>query len=122
MDDEQLIRDMLSRLLRRSNYAVHVAADAEAAVQIIETTCIGTILVDRNIPSRNGDWLIAQVRDRFPATAIILATGEYVPPHLSSNQGVVGFLAKPFSAETVLQAVADAMVWHQVAARTRSRS
>ena len=117
MDDEQAIREMLSLLLRRSNYVVHVASDADAAVQILETTCIGAILVDRNMPARNGDWLVAQVRERFPATAIILATGEYVPPHLTLMLGVVGFLAKPFSADTVLQAVSDAMVWHQVAAR-----
>jgi DNA-binding NtrC family response regulator len=121
VDDEQPIREMLSRLLQRSNYVVHVAADAVTAVHILETTCIGTILVDRNMPWPNGDWLVAQVHERFPATAVILATGEYVPPHLSSKQGVVGFLSKPFTPETVLHAVSDAMVWHQVAARNRTR-
>ena len=52
MDDEQSIREMLSRLLRRSNYVVHEAADAERRVQVLETTCIGTILVDRHMPGR----------------------------------------------------------------------
>ena len=121
MDDEQIIRELLSRMLRRSNYVVHVASSADAAVQILETTCIGTVLVDRNMPTRNGDWLIAQVRDRFPTTAVILATGEYVPPSLSLERGVVGFLSKPFSADTVLHAVSDAMLWHQVAERRRTR-
>ena len=119
MDDEQVIREMLSLLLRRFNYVVHVAPDADTAIKILDTTCVGTILVDRNLPGRNGDWLIAQVRERFPATAVVLATGEYVPPHLSSQPGIVGFLSKPFAADTVRQAVADAMVWHQVAARNR---
>ena len=121
MDDEKPIREMLSRLLRQSNYVVHVASDADAAVQTLETTCIGTILVDRNMPGHNGDWLVEEVRDRFPATAVILATGEYVPPELTIKQGVVGFLSKPFTPETVLHAVSDAMIWHQVAARRRSR-
>ena len=119
MDDEQTIREMLSRLLGRFNYVVHVAADADTAIEILGTTCIGTILVDRNMPGRNGDWLTTQVRERFPATAVVLATGEYVPPHLSSNQGIVGFLSKPFTTDTVRQAVSDAMVWHEVAARRR---
>ena len=120
MDDEQLIREMLSRLLQRANYVVHVAPDADTAVKILETTCIGTILVDRNMPGRNGDWLVAHVRDHFPATAVIVATGAYVPPHLSLALGIVGFLAKPFTSDTVLQAVADAMVWHQVSSRKHS--
>ena len=111
---------MLSRLLRRSNYVVQVASDADAAVEILETTCIGTILVDRYMPGRDGDWLVAHVRDRFPATAVIVATGAYVPPHLGLALGIVGFLAKPFTADTVLQAVADAMVWHQVSSRKHS--
>jgi CheY-like chemotaxis protein len=121
VDDEQVIREMLSRVLRRANYVVHLASDADAALQILETTCVGTILVDRNMPGRNGDWLIAEVRDRFPATAVILATGEYVRPDQTLTQGVVGFLSKPFSPETLLHAVSDAMVWHQVAARRRTR-
>jgi len=120
VDDEQLIREMLSRLLRRSNYVVHEAFDADTAVTILETTCIGTILVDRHMPGRDGDWLVAQVRERFPATAVIVATGAYVPPHLSLALGIVGFLAKPFTTDTVLQAVADAMVWHQVSSRKHS--
>jgi two-component system response regulator AlgR len=121
VDDEPIIRELLSRLLRRANHVVHVASGSDAAIQILESTCIGAILVDRHMPGRDGDWLVAQVRERFPATAIILATGEYVPSHVSAQQGVVGFLAKPFTAEVVIQAVADAMVWHQVAARKLSR-
>jgi CheY-like chemotaxis protein len=117
VDDEQLIREMLSRLLRQSGYVVHVAPEADTAIQILETTCIGTILVDRKMPGHDGDWLIAQVRQRFPATAIVMATGEYVPSYVSDQRGVVGFLAKPFTAGTVIQAVSDAMLWHQVASR-----
>ena len=72
------------------------------------------------MPGRDGDWLIAHVREHFPATAVIVATGAYVPPHLTLALGIVGFLAKPFTSDTVLQAVADAMVWHQVSSRKHS--
>jgi DNA-binding NtrC family response regulator len=121
VDDEQIILEMLSRMLRRLDYVVHLATSAETAMQILQRTCIGVMLVDRNMPGRDGDWLVAQVRLQFPATAIVLATGEYVPPHASANQGVVGFLAKPFSADVVRDAVSDAMAWHQVASRNLDR-
>lgn len=111
-----MIREMLSRVLQRCHYVVHVASDADSAIKTLETTCIGTILVDRNMPGRGGDWLVAQVRDRFPGTAVILATGEYVPPDAALQLGIAGFLAKPFSAGTVRDAVSDAMCWHRVSA------
>jgi DNA-binding NtrC family response regulator len=117
VDDEPLVRDMLTLVLRRENYKVFNAPSAEAALGVLEAGCVGAILVDRNLPGRNGDWLIAQVKERFPATAIILATGEYVPPSVSLQRGVVGFLGKPFTADAVRSAVSDAMLWHQVASR-----
>jgi CheY-like chemotaxis protein len=117
VDDEQTIREMVPRLLRRSGYVVRTAPDATAAIEILNSTCVGAILVDRNMPGHNGDWLVAQVRERFPSTAIILATGEYVPPAVSLQSGVVGHLSKPFTADAVRDALADAMVWHQVASR-----
>jgi DNA-binding NtrC family response regulator len=119
VDDEPLIREMLSRLLGRANYVVHLASDAETALRVMTTTCVGTILVDRNLPTQNGDQLVEEVRNRFPTTAVILATGEYVPPHLPVNKLIVGFLAKPFTNDTVLRAVADAMAWHRVAEANR---
>ncbi len=115
-----MIRDMLSRILRREDYIVHEAADVDAAMAVLNTTCIGVALVDRRMPgSRDGDWLVAQVKDRFASTAVVLATGEYVPPHFSLQSGIAGYLSKPFTVEAVRNAVADAAVWHQVAARNK---
>ena len=108
---------MLSRVLIREHYTVFEAADAAAAIDILESSCVGAILVDRNLPGQSGDWLISQIQERFPATAIVFATGEYVPPALLQQRGVVGFLSKPFSADAVRSAVSDAMVWHQIASR-----
>ena len=112
---------MLSRLLRRENYVVHEAADAETALQVFESTPIAVVICDMKLPGRNGDWLIEQVRNRFPTTAIILATGDSaVPPRVYLQRGVVGYLLKPFTAEAVRGIVRDAMVWNQVAKRNLS--
>ena len=120
MDDEPLVRDTLCRILRRADYTVFDAAEAEAALQILGATCIGVILIDRRMPGRDGDWLVGQVQERFPETAIVLATGEYVPSHAGLQSRIAGYLSKPFSAESVRSAVADAALWHRVAARNRA--
>lgn len=115
-----MIRELLSGLLRRDQYVVHLASDAETALHVLQSTCIGVILVDRQMPGRDGDWLVEQLHDRFPATAVILATGEYTPAHVSERPGVAGYLEKPFSPEMVREAVANAMVWHRVATRRQA--
>jgi DNA-binding NtrC family response regulator len=119
VDDESTIREMLGHMLRRDNYLVYEAPDAESALRTLEAVCVGVMLVDRRMPGHDGDWLIAQAKARFSQTAIVLATGEYVPDALTNQRGLAGFLAKPFSVEAVRAAVSDAGVWHQVAARNR---
>jgi two-component system, NtrC family, response regulator HupR/HoxA len=115
-----MVRDMLSRLLRRDDYVVYEAADADAALQILESTPISVLLCDRKMPGRGGDWLIEQTRNRFPTTAIILATGDdAVPPRVILESGLVGYLVKPFTAETVRDVVRDAMVWCNVVRRNQ---
>lgn len=112
---------MLGRMLRRENYQVHEAADAETALQTLAATCVGVILVDRRMPGKDGDWLIAETKERFPQTAIILATGEYVPASITNQRGVAGFLSKPFTVDAVRSAVSDAAVWHQIATRNLNK-
>ena len=121
VDDEELVRDMLTRILRRQNYIPHEAADAEQALRILATTSIAVILCDRRLPGKDGDWLIEQVRERYPDIAIILVTGDdAVPERVISQRGVVGYIVKPFTAQTLYDVLRDAVVWHHAAARKRN--
>lgn len=126
VDDDMSVRQLLSRILRRAGYDVFEAGDADAAVQTLSTIpAVDVVLVDKRMPGRDGEWLAAHISRHFPAIAIVLATGEYVSPSASVNRTVAGHLEKPFRAEVVRNAVADAMLWSKVAARhhtSRSRN
>jgi CheY-like chemotaxis protein len=118
VDDESAIRRLLARWLGPEGYVTHEAPDAQTAVEILATRAISIALVDRSMPGHDGDWLVTQIRERFPWVAIVLATGDAsVPPRISLQSGVVGYLVKPLRASLVVDAVRDAMVWHRVAAR-----
>ena len=66
---------------------------------------------------RNGLWLASQIRDRFPDTAVIMATGVYeVEIAVASlrNQ-VVDYLLKPFDERRFHEALALGREWHNAA-------
>ena len=118
VDDEELVRQMLVRVLRPGPYVVYEAAGADAALDMLSSQRMAVMLCDRRMPGRDGDWLITQVRERFPALAVVLMTADdAVPPRVSLQPGVVGYVVKPFTPDTIRDAVRDATVWHHAAAR-----
>lgn len=122
VDDEQPLRELLARWLSGEGYVLREAADAESALDVLAEHSIGVALCDRALPGRDGTWLVEQIRGRYPAVAIILATADdAIPTRVSLQSGVVGYLVKPFKRELVLDAVQDATAWHRVAARTPRR-
>lgn len=74
----------------------------------------------REVTCRRADLAQSECSTR-QSTGIILATGEYVPPSVTLQSGVVGHLSKPFTTDAVRDALSDAMVWHQVASRNLQR-
>lgn len=117
VDDEPRIREILVRFLAPAGYAVNEAADADAALALVAATAPDVLLCDVQMPGHDGLWLVEQLRLRFPAVAIVLATADAnVPPVVSLQGGVVEYLVKPFEREGVLAAVGRAIDWHEAAA------
>ncbi len=116
VDDESAIREVLARWLVAEGYDIRSAPDAEAALEELTKKAAGVVLCDVDMPGQGGLWLAAQLRERFPATAIVLATGiDSIPPSTSFKPGIVDYLVKPFEREVVLSAVVHGMEWHAAA-------
>jgi DNA-binding NtrC family response regulator len=122
VDDEQAMRELVSRWLASDGFNILQAADADSAVRLLENHPVAVALCDRAMPGRDGDWLVGQIRARFPAVAIILATADdSVPTRISLRDGVIGYLVKPFVQELLHRAVHDGVAWHQAAAKAGAR-
>jgi CheY-like chemotaxis protein len=123
VEDDVVMREMLVRWIARIHDGpVLGAADAEAALELLAHGSVAVAFCDQTLPGKGGDWLLEQIRARFPTVAIILATGNSaLPERVALQPGVVGYLVKPFEGELVTQVLADALLWHRVASRS-SRS
>jgi FixJ family two-component response regulator len=76
-------------------------------------------MCDVEMPGHGGLWLASELGQRFPATAIVLATAvNSVPPTLSLKPSIVAYLLKPFAQNLVVREVARAVEWHVAAVAT----
>ena len=120
VDDESAIRGLLRRWLEPM-HKVFEADGSSAALEVLCRHSIGVVLCDYSMPGKGGDWLIGEIRSVFPAVAVVLATADdSLPPRISLQRNVVGYLIKPFNKSLLTSAVHDALLWHSAAARRQA--
>lgn len=113
VDDESAIRVVLARWLGAAGYDIREAVDAESALDELDKAAADVVLCDVEMPGQGGLWLAGQLRQRFPTTAIVLATAvDSIPPTTSLKSGIIEYLVKPFARDLMLGAVARVMAWH----------
>jgi DNA-binding NtrC family response regulator len=113
VDDEFTMRDILSRWIDAAGFVVRAAPDAESALDILAERDIAVVTVDKDMPGRDGMWLIGEIQERYPHVAMLLATGDAaITPRVSLSRGVLGYLVKPFVPEDVVRAIVVAVRWH----------
>jgi DNA-binding NtrC family response regulator len=123
VDDQSGIRELLISWIGREGYQTAQAADAETALDEMIARPADVVFCDIQMPGQGGFWLADRLRERFPETAIILATGNgNIPPAVSMQNGVVEYLLKPFNREAVLKAVRHGLEWHQMSRAVRART
>lgn len=117
VDDEDGVRDLMSRWLGSGGYSVTTASNAEEALGRLETTPSAVALCDIRMPGRDGLWLAERIRQRHPETAVIMATGvQDVGPAVESlRHGVIDYLTKPFGRDRLRDAVVRGLDWHRSA-------
>jgi CheY-like chemotaxis protein len=109
VDDDEWIRAVTARSLRRAGYGVLEAADANAALNLLGDVagrCIRVVLTDISMPGMSGRALATTLADRWPALRVVLMTG--LPPGArpGPNGPPEALLLKPFSRRELLAAIA----------------
>jgi CheY-like chemotaxis protein len=106
VDDEPMVRALVSRVLTDDGYEVTAASDGQAAVAIGRSAEPEFDLVVTNtwIPGLSGWELIDRLRQDFPKTPILHIQDLSRPKSGESRQGVTS-LYKPFSVGALRQAV-----------------
>ena len=113
VEDEEVLRRMTSRTLRRLGHEVTEAQDGQDALDILgpEPDVFDLILTDLTMPRMGGAELVRRVRDLGLRLPFIVASGFADTPEgraFDRTDGVT-FLPKPFTRNELSRAIADAM-------------
>ncbi len=104
VDDDQNLRRTLEDILRTKGFQPISASCGASAMVVVEDDVPAVALIDLKMEDMSGLELLANIRDRFPATECIMITG-----HASSetaieaiNLGAYSYLEKPYDVDQLL--------------------
>lgn len=111
VDDEEPIREILSRRLAQWGHEVVAAANAEAALEELTKAPVDIVFSDVIMPVYDGVWLAKQIRERWPATVIVAVSGaqEMTTVMMMRQYGAVDYVSKPIGREMLHQALERAL-------------
>jgi excisionase family DNA binding protein len=111
VDDENSIRELLSKTLALAEYDVETAADGRAALEHVRHGHYDLVITDLKMPGLDGLSLIREVRRLDATLPIIIITGYSTESSAieALNLGVAGYLTKPFRVPQVLAAAGRAL-------------
>lgn len=116
VDDEVGILGLLRRGLAQWGYEVHVASEAEAALDAASSEVnFDLILLDRSLGTATGSTLVSPLRERQPQAALLFFTGEFVTP--ADALLVDGVIQKPMSINALARTIADQLAQKSVDGR-----
>jgi EAL domain-containing protein (putative c-di-GMP-specific phosphodiesterase class I)/CheY-like chemotaxis protein len=110
VDDEPSVTSSIRRALAKHPFEVLTASSGEAGLQALESTSVCAVVSDFRMPEMTGTEFLREVRQRYPAAARLMLTGEADMRAAASainDAGVHRLLLKPCPATELALAIQD---------------
>jgi DNA-binding response OmpR family regulator len=107
VEDDESLRQIVSRHLRAQGYEVAEASSAEGAASAIDDGLRpGVVILDLNLPGDTGwDLLRGPALAAAGSPPVIITSATTVSPKRLIEFGCAGYLPKPFPLETLVATV-----------------
>jgi len=111
VDDDFLIRESLSELLRLDNYDVDAAQGGHEALTQLATHTYDVVFTDINMPEVTGFEVLREVNLKYPETQVVLITGfgEIQTAVQAIKQGAYDYVQKPLVDDNIKMIVRRVM-------------
>jgi putative nucleotidyltransferase with HDIG domain len=111
VDDEERLRNLLTRLMSGEGFVVREAASGAEAIAEMERDPAPLVISDVRMPEMDGVTLLREIVRRWPGTAVIVVTANAdVEGAVECLQlGALDYIAKPFQLQDVRARVFQAL-------------
>jgi two-component system, NtrC family, response regulator PilR len=111
VDDELSMREFLTILVEREGYEAVVAAHAEQALKLLETSFFDLVISDVQMPGLSGIELLARIKAMAPDTAVLMMTAFSAAEQAveAMKLGAYDYISKPFKIEEIKVLIRNAL-------------
>jgi DNA-binding NtrC family response regulator len=104
VDDEQIIRESLSFVLRKEGFEVEEAANGKEALERQEKNPFDIVITDIEMPEMRGMELLEQITRRTPQTFVVIITafGSLETAVQALRKGAYDYILKPLDFDDLL--------------------
>lgn len=121
VDDQQDLRELLTRILAKEGYSVDSVANGEEALGRLRQRPFNLVLTDVKMPGLNGFDLIQLIKKEFPSVGVIVMTA-YGDSYTVKDALLLGadeYITKPFKSFEI-NLVVERAYWRLVSASRES--
>jgi signal transduction histidine kinase len=105
VDDEEMVRSIVTQLLSLKGHEVHRAASAAQALEMVGETRFDIVFTDFGMPEMTGAELAATIHETYPDLPVVLLTG-YTETDAATGE-VEAVLSKPFKLDELQATIRD---------------
>lgn len=113
VDDEDIVRDVAKRMLEACGHSVTALADGVQGLEYYRNSWkdVDIVILDMVMPEMDGRQTFKAMREINPSVKALLSSGYSIDDEAQSiqNEGMLGFIQKPFLLATLRQVIADAL-------------
>lgn len=105
VDDEEVIRTLLQKVIENDGYRVLTAESGEDALELLKRHKVAAVISDIKMPGMSGVELLQEIKDLYPFIPVMLMTGFKLDFNRINaiSVGADNFISKPFKNTEILQ-------------------
>jgi CheY-like chemotaxis protein len=112
VEDEDLLRESVAKMLRKKGFSIIEAGDGSAAVEAIREhkNCVDVMLLDITLPGASSHTVLADARLLMPQTKVIATSAYSEDSAVASLQGQPDyFIRKPYRIADLVDLIRQAL-------------
>jgi CheY-like chemotaxis protein len=113
IDDEQLVLEVVTKMLGLLGYTVYAAADGSTALEIFKAhqAQIDLVILDMIMPEISGSLVYDRLREIKPVVTVMLSSGYSMDSRAREmlDRGCDGFIQKPYTIEQLAEKIKQIM-------------